>query len=124
MGLKNEDIMAIISILQKGLENSEPNETEDEESNNTKIVDVGPIKKRTKKYANRFDKMSEKNMHKTDTEIDKKLWANNMPTDRSGRKYQPISVRCRVCGKEDQVSPFLIDSTDRYKCNKCSGAAG
>lgn len=124
MGLKNEDIMAIISILQKGLENSEQNETEDVESNNTKIVDVGPIKKRTKKSVNRFDKMSEKNMHKIDTEIDKKLWGENKPTDRSSRKYQPVSVKCRVCGKEEKVNPCLIDSVDRYKCNKCSGASG
>ena len=116
MGLEKEDIMALIAILQKGL-------TDDED-----VVESKPQRKKTKpkkepSTTNKFDSMAEKNMHKQDTAIDKKLWGNNQPTERT-RKFQAVTVRCRVCGKTEQVSPSLIESQERYKCNRCAGASG
>lgn len=72
---------------------------------------------------NKFDEMMEKRMHKEDVEIDKKLIVQP-PVPRS-RPFNLVSATCRVCGKKENVNPVLItDSLDRYKCNKCSGAAG
>jgi hypothetical protein len=76
-----------------------------------------------KKRVNKFDSMAEKNMHKADSEIDKKL--SVQPLVPRNRSYVPVDVTCRVCGKKDQVNPGLIsDSVERYKCNKCSSMAG
>lgn len=120
MGLDKEDIMALIAILQKGL-------TDDED-----VVESKPKTKRTRKKnsrskesatTNKFDSMPEKNMHKKDTEIDKKLWGNNRPTERL-RQFHPVSVRCRICGKTEEVNPSLVDSPERYKCNRCATASG
>lgn len=122
MALDKEDIMALIAILQKGLE-------DDDNSINTEtnVKVKPPRKKRTKAQKpskpNKFDSMPERNLHKADTEIDKKLWANNKPTDRT-RQTSLVSVRCRVCGKNEQVSAALVDSAERYKCNKCAAASG
>ena len=66
--------------------------------------------------------MAEFNMHKEDVAFDKKV-AKQPPVPRT-RKYIPIKVKCRVCGKEESVNPMLIESADRYKCNKCSSMAG
>jgi hypothetical protein len=72
---------------------------------------------------NKFDAMVEKRMHKEDIEIDKKLIVQP-PVPRT-RAFNLVSATCRVCGKKENVNPVLItDSLDRYKCNKCSGAAG
>ena len=72
---------------------------------------------------NKFLSMPESKMHKEDIEIDKKL-SVNAPTPRT-RKFEAVETTCRVCGKKEKVSPNLIvDSIDRYKCNKCSGSAG
>ena len=121
MALEKEDIMALIAILQKGLTDDEPELLYQEES---------PPKTETKKKRsapesklNKFDSMSEKNMHKQDTEIDKKLWGNNLPSDR-GRPPSLINVKCRMCGKNENVSSSLVDSVERYKCNKCSSSSG
>jgi hypothetical protein len=122
MGLEKEDIMALIAILQKGLEDEK----------DPQIKKVGSKKRTTqttksKSVAvvsnNKFDSMSEKDLHKQDTEIDKKLWGNNRPTERS-RQSSVVSVRCRVCGKTEQVSAMIIDSAERYKCNKCATTSG
>ena len=62
-------------------------------------------------------------MHKEDVEIDKKLFTR--PPVPRARKFKFIKAICRVCGKKEDVNPMtLTDSLDRYKCNKCSGAAG
>jgi transposase-like protein len=67
--------------------------------------------------------MFEKNMHKEDVEIDKKL-AKHPPSARS-REFTPVEVTCRVCGKTEEVNPSLIyDAPNRYKCNKCSRTPG
>lgn len=74
------------------------------------------------KTNNKFLSMPEMNMHKEDTELDKKL-AKHAPVARV-REYDPVTVLCRVCGKKETISPSLIESVSRYKCNKCSSSAG
>ena len=74
------------------------------------------------KRVNRFEDMAEFTMHKEDVEFDKKV-AKQPPVPRT-RRYIPVKVTCRVCGKAEAVNPALIDSVDRYKCNKCSAMAG
>lgn len=89
---------------------------------------VNPIK--TKKinmtnqhHENKFLEMSEMGMHKSDTLIDKKL--NRFPPTQRNRSFEPVTVKCRVCGKTESVHPKLVlDSVDRYKCNNCSTAEG
>lgn len=71
---------------------------------------------------NKFLSMPERNMHKADVEIDKKL-AQQPPSPRT-RTFETVEVRCRACGKTEEVNPAILDSTDRYKCNKCSTMAG
>lgn len=72
---------------------------------------------------NLFLNMQEKDMHKNDVEIDKKL-APKQLTSRN-RPSTMIEVRCRVCGKEESVSSQLItDGAGRYKCNNCSRGSG
>lgn len=77
------------------------------------------VKQRAK---NKFDAMPEARMHKEDTAIDKKLIVSP-PTQRN-RTYQPVNARCRVCGRTESVNPSLVESTDRYKCNRCAASAG
>lgn len=87
----------------------------------------GPIRTRGSRRPlfteNKFDKMAEKNLHRSDIEIDKKLNKYG-PTPRT-RKFKTINVICRVCGKKEEVNPaVLTDTPDRYKCNACSRSAG
>lgn len=79
--------------------------------------------KETPQRENKFLSMPEKNMHKEDVEIDKRL--NKLPPTPRSRSFKPIRVTCRVCGKSENVNPnYMTTEIDRYKCNKCSGAAG
>lgn len=112
MGLDENDIKALIAILQKGLESS--SEIENQPSK--------PVKKSKKKSNNKFDNMPESKMHKEDLEFDNKV--KKPPPSERLRDYKPIKVKCRVCGKEEKQPPQLVDSFERYKCNKCSTGAG
>jgi hypothetical protein len=128
MALDKDDIKQLIAILQKGL--SDDNDTEDmpdkQETKKTKRTritkNIKPNKKQTKTMGNLFESMPERTMHKEDVLIDQKL-RKFAPTQRS-RNFKPINVNCRVCGKKESVNPSLIESVDRYKCNKCSSSAG
>lgn len=72
---------------------------------------------------NKFDSMAEKNLHKADIAIDKKL-SKYGPTPRT-RKFKTLKVKCRVCGKTEEVNPaVLTDTPERYKCNACARSAG
>lgn len=103
--LSNEQLSVMIQMLQKTLISREPQE---------KAKDERP---------NKFLEMAEFSMHKADSIIDKKL-AVQPPTPRT-RKFTPIKVKCRVCGKEEEINPSLLASDkERYKCNKCSAIAG
>ena len=118
-------IMLLQAMLPKQQEEEEPvaNETvtDNQLYSNPKIQ---TSHKRPKpSLINKFDSMIEAKMHKEDVEIDKKLNVYG-PTPRT-RKYNPVPVRCRVCGKTEKVNPNLVsEGVDRYKCNACSRGAG
>lgn len=100
------------------LDEAEEDEDDQEFSSKIKSKKIS-VKQRAK---NKFDTMPEARMHKEDTAIDKKLIVSP-PTQRN-RSYQPVKARCRVCGRVESVNPSLVDSADRYKCNRCSASAG
>lgn len=108
MALDKEDIKQLIAILQKGL------------SDNDYVSE--DTKPQRPKNQNKFDSMSESGMHKDDVEIDRKL--RKFPPTQRSRNYKPLKIRCRVCGKEELINPTLVESVERYKCNKCSTSAG
>ena len=54
--------------------------------------------------------------------IDKKLQV--MPPVPRTRTFDPVHVRCRVCGKEEDVNPTLVSEINRYKCNSCAMTGG
>ncbi len=113
-----DKIKQLISLLSSFL----PDTNDDEETNDS------PIKSKTtklnsgKKRKNKFTDMPEKNMHKEDVEIDKKL-QKGPPTPRS-RESSLVEASCRICGRKEKISSGLVDSLDRYKCNQCSTSAG
>lgn len=80
--------------------------------------------KKTKEPAstNKFLEMQEMYMHKDDAAIDKKL-SKNAPIPRT-RHFRTITVKCRVCGRSEEVNPGLVYDASRYKCNNCSSAQG
>lgn len=119
MALDKEDIKQLIAILQKGL-SDEPDDTI--ASKPTKQKTKRPTKSKNKNSKNLFDSMMESSMHKDDVAIDKKLRVQ--PITHRSRNYKPANVRCRVCGKEEKINPSLVESVERYKCNKCSTSAG
>jgi hypothetical protein len=124
MALDKDDIKALIAILQKGLVDEDGGDefvanTDSQKTSNRKPRASVPKKK---KSLNNFDKMAEFNMCKEDVEIDKKI-RKPAPSART-RPFDFVKVQCRVCGKKDKVAPSLIESNDRYKCNKCSTGAG
>lgn len=115
-----EQIKKLISVLQQLLP---------QENNDDNDEPVSKIKTKTrqsgnknKKNSNKFLNMPEMRMHKDDCIIDKKL-SKVPPTPRT-RKYKSVKVKCRSCGKEENVNPNIIpESIDRYKCNKCCAMA-
>jgi hypothetical protein len=131
-----EQIKSLITLLEGLLLSTqqEPN-TKDKEvpidaedcdvsSQNKKIKTRGSAKRPAKdKYLNKFDKMSESNMHKDDNIVDKAL-SKHPPVARM-REFEMVDVTCRICGKTETINPALIfDSKNRYKCNNCSTQAG
>lgn len=118
MALNSDDIKQLISILQRGLEDDDGSDDAKPSRNASKS------KTKNKKHdeENLFETMPEARMHKDDVEIDKKL--NRAPPTQRSRSFQPITVTCRVCGKKESVNPVLVESVDRYKCNKCAISAG
>ncbi|MEX0597956.1 MAG: hypothetical protein WD512_15815 [Candidatus Paceibacterota bacterium] len=126
--LSPEQIQAMIAMLQHMLPNKNNEETENfsvkktkrkNSSSNTQSKSTGG----REQHYNKFVDMPEKNMHKEDIIVDKKLIVQ-APVPR-GRPFKPVNVVCRVCGKKEKVSPGLVpESFDRYKCNKCSAVSG
>lgn len=116
-----EQIKQLISLLQQMLPKDNTDDSDDDNSES-------PIKTKTTKsnksgHKNKFLEMAEKDMHKGDRAIDKKL-AINPPTPRS-RKFKAVDVVCRDCGKREKVNPAILpDSAERYKCNRCSSSPG
>jgi len=73
---------------------------------------------------NKFEKMTEFNLHKEDIAVDK-LLSKAPPVARNREEVEPILVNCRICGKKESVNPSLIfESVARYKCNNCSTQSG
>lgn len=123
--VKNPDqIKQLITVLQQLLpsESKPQNDDEAEEFHNP-IRTKGGKKNFSQGRPNKFESMMEKGMHKDDIEIDKKLSAHP-PVARS-RDFQTMKVKCRVCGREEDVNPSLLTSeSSRFKCNNCSTSAG
>lgn len=105
-----EQVKQLIELLSSLLDTNEDIPKQPNQSNDNKP-------------RNKFLDMSEFRSHKDDAELDKKLHADYKPIPRN-RSFQNINVRCRICGREESISPGLVSSYDRYKCNKCSGTAG
>jgi len=88
--------------------------------NKPKVIERGVVQSNR---PNLFDEMPEKDMHKSDTIIDKKL--NVHPPSVRSRKFSMVTVQCRVCGKQEEISPSLIpEDKSRYKCNNCCSSQG
>jgi hypothetical protein len=120
--LKNnpEQLRNLIEILSSLLPDSEDNDPKHpaKPKNNIKTN-----KSKAKgSSVNLFDKMSERNLHKEDVEIDRIL-SKTPPTERN-RQFSHVELVCRCCGKKEKCNPALVIDKTRYKCNKCSASAG
>jgi len=134
MALEKDDILALIAILQKGLEddNSVPEETVEvaPKKKNTVATAKKSIKTRNRskvkmeKNVNKFEKRQEFGLHKEDSTIDQQL-SKHPPVARIRENVEQVSVSCRICGRKEKVNPSLIfEGKNRYKCNRCSTQAG
>jgi lysyl-tRNA synthetase class I len=124
MQIDPDDFKQLVALLGKLVQNM-PQEKEESTSQDDQEENFSTKKKsvkKTKKGKNLFLEMPELSMHKQDSEIDKKL--NKFPPTNRARRYNPVPVKCRVCGKTENVSPNLVESSERYKCNSCSTSAG
>lgn len=118
--LKNnpEQIKQLIGLLSSLLPTQENTEHDIESSNTIKTHKS----KAKASNVNLFDKMMEKNHHKDDTLIDKKLC--KLPPTQRARSFEYVDIKCRCCGKTEKCNPSLVMDRTRYKCNKCSTTAG
>lgn len=124
-----EQIKNLIDILQSLLpENNTPISTTQQETKED-YQNSSPMRTRKKNsftggHTNKFLDMPEKDMHKEDTSVDKKLCTS--PPVARGRAYTPVKVTCRVCGKTELVNPSIVYDLreNRYKCNTCSTSSG
>lgn len=125
-----EKIQQLIDLLGSLL----PEEDEQPKTAKKKVTKKKTTKKKTvtkrnsktkkQESINKFLDMPEMNMHKEDGEIDKQL-QKFPPTPRTRPTAENISVRCRICGKEETISQgLLFEGSNRYKCNKCSTQSG
>jgi hypothetical protein len=128
--LSPEQIQAMITMLQNMLPNSSNDDTTKQFSvkktkrkNSSNSQGKSKSRGSREEHYNKFTDMPEKNMHKEDVLVDKKLVVQ--PPVPRARPFKLLNVVCRVCGKREKVSPGLVpESVDRYKCNKCSAASG
>jgi|APCry1669189034_1035192.scaffolds.fasta_scaffold45868_3 hypothetical protein len=127
--IKNpEQIKNLIQVLQNLLPETQnikeiaETKNDEQEEFTTPLVTRGS-KRKTKQTKNKFLDMPEKDMHKDDIVVDKKL--SKFPPVARTRQFELVDVICRVCGRKESVSPALIvEGVDRYKCNNCSTSAG
>ena len=123
-----EQIKSLITLLQTVVDaQEESSDKEDQAKPNTTENKIKTRRSRkavqTKEDVNKFESMSEFNMHKADSAVDKKL-AAHPPVARS-REFEMLDVTCRVCGKKESVNPVLVhEGVSRYKCNNCSRNSG
>ena len=133
--LKNtntKDLKKLIALLQV-LADLNDDDTEEEvvdtkpkkkttQSRPTQNKAIGRKSKKESEFVNKFLDMPEKNMHKDDADVDKKL-SVHPPVART-RDFDPIQVVCRVCNKTEMIPPSLVESASRYKCNNCAKNPG
>lgn len=131
MDLDPKQIQQMIALLQAMLPatNSEQEESDEKLPEQKAKTPKNTIKTKKQKrqtsttHTNMFDTMMEFRLHKDDCKIDKLLSVNE-PTPRL-RKFVPLEVKCRVCGRTEKINPVLLtESKERYKCNKCARSAG
>jgi hypothetical protein len=119
-----EQIKVLIDMLQSLLPQDKPTE----ESSSPRSQESSFMKTRRKnaftEHKNKFIDMPEKDMHKEDSTVDKRLCVSP-PVARS-RGFTPVKVTCRVCGKTETVNPSIVYDLreNRYKCNSCSTSSG
>ncbi len=128
--LKNnpEQVEQLISILQSLIaDDSTDKKPVTKKKTTKKKITKKKATRKTKpstKSTNKFEDMPEFRMFKTDVKIDKQL-SKNPPVARMREIADMVTARCRVCGKDELVSPqLLFDGPSRYKCNNCSTSAG
>lgn len=123
-----EQIKQLIGLLQKLLPQEDGSEIPQEtnkassEEFQSSFKGGGGRKNSYGMDRNKFLDMPEMNMHKEDTLVDQQL-IKHPPVARS-RGFEPVKVTCRVCGKTETVNPSLVESSNRYKCNRCAASAG
>lgn len=129
--LKNkEQIKSLITLLQTVVDAQEGSSDEEDQVKQNSNTSENKIKTRrsrkavqTKDDVNKFESMSEFNMHKADSAVDKKL--SSQPPVARTREFEMMDVVCRVCGKRESVNPVLVhEGASRYKCNNCSRNSG
>ena len=123
-----EKIQQLIDLLGSLLSDTEQEPETTQKKRTKKKVTKKPRATRKKpdkqESTNKFLDMPEMNMHKEDGKIDEKL-QQFPPTPRSRPSVESISVRCRICGREENISQgLLFEGANRYKCNKCSTQSG
>lgn len=118
-----DQIKQLIGLLQQMLPESKQTKTKKPKTVK-KQSGVTRSKKSVEKHReNKFLSMPEMSMHKSDALIDKKL--NKFPPTPRSRGFSLVKVVCRLCGKTEEISPKLVpESSDRYKCNRCSSSEG
>ena len=121
-----EKIKDMIAMLQALLPQTEDSKTTTKRKN-SKSAKATPAKAKKSKQTpdnsgNKFLEMQEMYMFQDDAAIDKKL-SKNPPIPRT-RHFSSITVKCRVCGRSEEVNPGLVYDSSRYKCNNCSSTQG
>lgn len=120
---KIKDMIAMLQALLPQTEDSKPiakrKNPKAAKSTSTKAKKSQPS---TIDSSNKFLAMQEMYMFKGDAAIDKKL-SKNPPIPRT-RQFSSVTVKCRVCGRSEEVNPGLVYDSSRYKCNNCSSSQG
>lgn len=123
---KIKDMIAMLqALLPKGEDDVASSKTAKPKTTKGKSNKPSAAKAKKSKSpnsTNKFLEMQEMYMHKDDAAIDKKL-SKNAPIPRT-RHFSSVTVKCRVCGRSEEVNPGLVYDVSRYKCNNCSSTQG
>lgn len=124
---KIKDMIAMLQALLPQTDSAPKPKKAAKKTRETKAVNRSTKTKKAQKTkdtdsTNKFLQMQEMYMHKDDSAIDKKL-SKNAPIPRT-RHFSTVTVKCRVCGRSEDVNPGLVYDVSRYKCNNCSSTQG
>lgn len=122
MDLTPDQIQQMIAMLQSMLPKNDNIDTQEQEEEFVSSIKTKKVSMKKNTFKNKFNDMAEKNMHKEDIAIDKKLNISNPTPRRKGNSL--TEVQCRVCGKKETINAGLIVDKTRYKCNSCASGAG